>query len=182
MTRPMLHHDDGFSLLELSIATLILGFILAMLGTALLMMQRTERATAADTESLTTLRFARDNIERDVREADEILAGTSKTALRLWLDANDNGTIDTDETVVWSFESAPAGGVDLVRTLEDSGDRFIAGERLVNPSGTYEPFTDGGATPDPSTRLLTIELWADSELGIGETESVTTRVHLRNKV
>ncbi len=176
-----LQRDEGFSLVELNIAALIVAFVLAITGTALVMMARTDSTTEADTESLTTLRFARDNIEKDVRAADEILSPSTKTSLRLWLDVDDNNAVDTNETVIWAFEVRPDGGANLVRTVEDSGERFVAGEGLVNPAATYDAFTDDTATPTSATKLLRVELRAESKPGTGNIESITTLIHLRNK-
>ncbi len=173
--------DEGLSLVELSVAALILGFVLAMVGSALLMASRTEVSTAADTESLTALRFARESLERDVRQADEIRDTSTTSSLEIWLDADSDGIVRSGEVVVWSFETAPAGGSNLVRTVTDTGERWVAAEGLVTPGGGYDPFTDGTAAPGSSTTLLTVTLHAEAVPGVGEIETITTRIHLRNK-
>ena len=174
--------ESGLTIVELAVATFIVGIVLAMVGTAIMMMLRAERATSADTESLTALRFARENIEQEVRQADEILDTSTTTELHLWLDA-DNDTVQAPgETVVWLFEAAPEGGSNLVRTVPSTGDRWVAAQELVTPgASTYDPFTDASVAPGSTTNLLQITLQADSEPGAGEIETINALVRLRNK-
>lgn len=176
-----LRNDEGMTLVELSIVSLLLGFVLALVGTAMLMMSRTERSTSADTESLTALRIARENIEKEVREADQILDTSTTDSLQLWLDTNNDDAVDSGETVTWSFETAPGGGAYLVRTVPDTGERWVAAEELVTPAGNYDAFTDGGVAPDSSTSLLTVTLRTQSQPGAGEIETISTSIYLRNK-
>ena len=122
-----------------------------------------------------------ESLEKDVRQADEIRDTSNKSSLEIWLDADSDDILRSGEVVVWSFETAPTGGSNLVRTVTDTGERWVAAEGLVTPGGGYDPFTDGTAAPDSSTTLLTVTLHAAAVPGVGEIETITTRIHLRNK-
>lgn len=163
--------DDGITLVELSIASFILLVISALMLTAMMMVSRTNQIVAEDTESLTTARIARQRIERELRQADEILPASTSTALVLWLDENNDGVKDSTELIAWTFQDidgAPGGKAELIRSVADpSIDPQPNGIHYRSPLGTsYIPYSYDVAAP--ATQQVTITLIVEPETdGLG---------------
>jgi len=161
------HDDQGLTIVELTIASFILLVISALMMTALMMVGRTNRIVAEDTESLTTARIARERMEREIRQADEILPASSSTAIALWLDLNNDDLQTPDELIVWRFvdiDGVPGGKAELIRSVADTaiGDQ-PNGIHYRSPLGTgYAPFTYLPALP-PATQQVTITLIVEPE-------------------
>lgn len=183
--RPRLQSEDGITLVELSIASFILLVISALMLTAMTMVSRTNRIVAEDTESLTTSRIARQRIERELRQADEILTASSGTSLALWLDDNNDGIKDPTELIAWTFsdiDGLPGGKAELTRSVADpSVDPQPNGIHYRSSLGTsYTPFSYD-AVP-PATQQVTITLIVEPEndgLG-GEPVTLVSTVSPRN--
>lgn len=173
-----LRDDDGITFVELSVASLVIGVIGALMLSMFMMVARTERITAADTESLTSLRISRTRVERDIRQADRIEDDSTTDTLHLWVDDNADGTVDPNEDITWFFEADPAGGFRLVR-IDADGNRTVAGGGLLDPAtADYDPFTDAGSAPSSSSQIVTVTLGAEN--ADGQREQVSTDVRLRN--
>ena len=182
---PTLKSDDGITLVELSISSLILLVISAIMLTALMMVSRTNQIVAEDTESLTTARIARQRIERELRQADEVLAASSATSLALWLDTNNDGVKDLEELITWSFadiDGVPGGKAELTRSVADpSVGAQPNGLHYRSPLGSgYIPFAYDVAAP--ATQQVTISLIVEPETdGVGgEPVTLTSTVAPRN--
>lgn len=160
------HDDEGISLVELAISSFILLIISAIMLTALLMASRTNQIVAEDTETLTTARIARARMEREIRQADEILAASSSSSVVLWLDTNNDDSKDTGEQITWEFvdqDGVSGGKADLFRRSNDPavGDR-PNGIHYQSPLGaTYVPFTYD--VLPPATQQVTITLIVEPE-------------------
>lgn len=89
-----LRDEQGMTLVELALGSFILLIVSGLMLTALMMVGRTNRIVAEDTEALTTARIARQRMEREVRQADEILTASTASALALWLDENNDDVKD----------------------------------------------------------------------------------------
>ncbi|NNC93174.1 MAG: hypothetical protein HKN80_11865 [Acidimicrobiia bacterium] len=177
--------DDGITLAELAISSFILLIISAIMLTALMMVSRTNRIVAEDTESLTTARIARQRIERELRQADEVLSASSSTALTLWLDANNDDVKDPAELIAWTFadiDGVPGGKAELTRSVADTAiGPQPNGIHYRSPLGTgYVPFTYDVAAP--ATQQVTITLIIEPETdGVGgEPVTLTSTVAPRN--
>ncbi len=164
--------DHGMTLVELAIASFILLVISALMLTALMMVGRTNRIVAEDTETLTTARIARQRLEREIRQADEVLAASTGTALALWLDLNNDDLTTPDELIVWRFvdlDGVPGGKAELIRSVADPAILDQPnGIHYRSPVGTgYTPFTYTPAPP--GTQQITISLIVEPETeGKGE--------------
>ena len=180
-----LQSEEGITIVELSIASFILLVISALMLTALMMASRTNRIVAEDTESLTTARIARQRIERELRQADEILAASSGTSLGLWLDANNDGAKDPAELIVWTFQDldgAPGGKAQLVRSVADPTiDPQPNGVHYRSPDGTgYVPFSYDIAAPATQQVTLTLIVEPETDGAGGEPVTLTSTVSPRN--
>ncbi|MDH3538926.1 MAG: hypothetical protein OEP52_02935 [Acidimicrobiia bacterium] len=180
-----LHSEDGITLVELSIASFILLIVSAMMLTAFAMAARTNQIVAEDTESLTTARIARQRIERELRQADEILAASSDTTLALWLDANNDGTKDADELIAWTFsdiDGIPGGKAELVRKVADPLlDPQPHGIHYRSPLGTgYAPFGYDVTAPATQQVTLTLIVEPENEGTGGEPVTLSSTVSPRN--
>lgn len=171
------HDDQGMTIVELSIASFILLVISALMLTALMMVGRTNKIVAEDTETLTTARIARQRMEREIREADEILPVSTASALGLWLDLNNDDDQTPDELIVWRFvdiDGLPGGKSELVRSVADPSILDQPnGIHYRSPDGTgYVPFTYSPSAP-PGTQQITITLIVEPETDGAGGEPVT---------
>jgi Tfp pilus assembly protein PilE len=180
-----LRREDGITLVELSIASFILLVVSALMLTAFTMAARTNRIVAEDTESLTTARIARQRIERELRQADEVLAVSSDTALALWLDTNNDGSKDLDELIAWTLsdiDGIPGGKAELVRTVADPAiGSQPNGVNYRSPLGTgYVPFTYDVAAPATQQVTMVLIVEPETEGGGGEPVTLSSTVSPRN--
>jgi hypothetical protein len=177
--------DDGITLAELSIASFILLLISAIMLTALTMAARTNNMVAEDTESLTTARIARQRIERELRQADEVLAGSSATSLALWLDSNNDDLQDPNELIAWTFtdiDGLPGGKAELVRTVADPTiGAQPNGVHYRSPLGAgYSPFAYDVAAPSTQQVTLTLIVEPERDGAGGEPVTLSSTVSPRN--
>lgn len=169
--------EQGMTIVELSIASFILLVISALMLTALLMVGRTNRIVAEDTETLTTARIARQRMEREVRQADEILAASTSSELALWLDDNNDNAKDSNELIVWRFvdiDGLPGGKAELIRSVVDPAVLDQPnGIHYRSPDGTgYVPFVYSPSAP-PGTQQISITLIVEPETEGSGGEPVT---------
>lgn len=162
-----LNDERGMTIVELSIASFILLIVSALMLTALAMVGRTNRIVAEDTETLTTARIARQRLEREIRQADEILPASTASALELWLDDNNDDIKDSNELIVWEFvdiDGIPGGKSELIRSVVDPAILDQPnGINYRSPDGTgYVPFTYAPSAP-PGTQQITITLIVEPE-------------------
>jgi type II secretory pathway pseudopilin PulG len=177
--------DHGITLVELSIASFILLIVSALMLTAFTMAARTNNIVAEDTESLTTARLARQRIERELRQADEVLAVSTAETLALWLDENNDGVKDTTELVAWTLsdiDGLPGGKAELVRRVADpSMDPQPNGLHYRSPLGTgYVPFTYDAVAPATQQVTITLIVEPETESAGGEPVTLKSTVSPRN--
>jgi len=180
-----LRSDDGITIVELAISSFILLVISAIMLTALMMVARTNRIVAEDTEALTTARLARLRIERELRQADEILAASDATTLSLWLDANNDATKDPDELITWAYtdiDGLPGGKATLIRSVADPAiDPQPNGIHYRSPIGSgYVPFTYDVSPPATQQVTLTLIVEPETDGAGGESVTLTSTVAPRN--
>lgn len=171
-----LRSDEGISLVEMAISSFILLMVSAIMLTALMMAVRTNRIVVEDTETLTTARIARARMEREIRQADEVLAASGTSSVVLWLDANNDDTQDTGEQITWSFvdlDGVPGGKAELIRSTDDTAAADQPnGIHYRSPVGAgYVPFTYD--VLPPGTQQVTITLIVEPETDGAGGSSVT---------
>ncbi len=169
--------EQGMTLVELALGSFILLIVSALMLTALMMVGRTNRIVAEDTEALTTARIARQRMEREVRQADEILTASTASALALWLDENNDDVKDPDELIVWRFvdiDGLPGGKAELIRSVVDPTILDQPnGIHYRSPDGTgYVPFVYAPSAP-PGTQRITITIIVEPETDGAGGEPVT---------
>lgn len=177
--------DSGITLVELAISSFILLIISAIMLTALQMATRTNRIVIEDTETLTTARIARARMEREIRQADEVLAASDASTIVLWLDGDNDDVQDVGEQITWQFvdrDGTPGGKAELFRRSDDTavGDQ-PNGIHYRSPLGTsYTPFVYDSLPP--ATREVTITLIVEPETdGVGgEPVTLASTVTPRN--
>lgn len=161
-----LSEEQGLTIVELSIASFILLIVSALMLTALMMVSRTNTIVAEDTETLTTARIARQRMEREIRQADEVLTPSTASSLGLWLDDNNDDIKQPQELISWSFvdlDGLPGGKAELIRSVADPAvPSQPNGIHYRSPNGTgYVPYTYS-PTP-PGTQQVTITLIVEPE-------------------
>lgn len=171
-----LRDDRGMTLVELSISSFILLIVSAMMLTAFMMVTRTNRIVAEDTETLTTARIARSRLEREIRQADEVVSSSNASSITIWLDQNNDDTLDVGEQITWSFvdiDGAPGGKAQLVRSSDDTSVADQPnGIHYRSPDGTgYLPFVYD--TTPPTTQQVTVTLIVEPETAGAGGEPVT---------
>jgi Tfp pilus assembly major pilin PilA len=177
--------DRGITLVELAISSFILLIISAIMLTALMMVSRTNKIVAEDTESLTTARIARVRLEQEIRQADEIVNTSTAASITVWLDENNDGNKDTGEQITWTFsdiDGSPGGKAQLVRSSDDPAvGNQPNGIHYRSPDGTgYSPFTYDQLPPATQQVTITLIVEPESDFDGGEPVTLASTVTPRN--
>jgi prepilin-type N-terminal cleavage/methylation domain-containing protein len=176
---PQFDRDEGFTLTEVIIAMAVTSVVMAALLVALVLVLRVDRNTQIETDVMTELQFTRLELEREIREANAVLAGSGKDRVRLWSDLDEDGALDTGEAISWQLEDV-AGEVRLVRRT-NAGDVAVGDAVLANWDTGAVLFSYN--VPPPDSTAVTINLQGDADYGSGQQiREVTTEVVLRNGI
>lgn len=157
----------------------------ALMLTALMMVSRTNTIVAEDTETLTTARIARQRMEREVRQADEVLTASTATSLAIWLDENNDDIKQPAELVAWSFtdiDGLPGGKAELVRSVADTAvPPQPNGVHYRSPEGTgYVPYSYSPAPPATQEITITIVVEPETDGAGGAAVTLESTVTPRN--
>lgn len=171
--------DSGFTIIEMTVAMAVIGLVMSALLVAMVLVFRVDRSTQIETDVMTGLQFTRLELEREIREANAVLAGSNKDRLRLWSDLDDDGALDPGEAISWRIETV-AGEDRLVRRtsagITSVGDAIMANLDTGAVLFSYN-------APPPDTTSVVINLQGDADYGSGQQiRQVTTEVVLRNGI
>lgn len=104
--------DDGFTLVELVIAAMILVLVLAVVGAMLTSLSKTSKTVNSLTATSTSAQLAADSIERGIRNSsDFLLTNPSGTDQMLVARTAQGGATLTWTCVAWYYSSANGGSI-----------------------------------------------------------------------
>ncbi len=165
-----LRGEDGVSLTELMVSTLVSVLTLAILLSWVSVMDRQEGFQADDFEALNEIRFAKAEMVKEFRFADGILTLTGDVA-EVWVDHDLDGTIGTGgsgERVTWAI--TPTGT--LVRFEDgDASGAVVKAEHIMTAESSFAQNGD----------IIHITLVADVDMSGGPSaRTISTQVAVRN--
>lgn len=193
-------HDDGMSLIELLVTTILMGVISSLVLTAVIQSQRVLTHDEDENRGLQDSKVIMDRLGRDVREARGVVcdAGPAdptfptvldvncEAHLQLWVDSNSDYVQQNAEVITWRlqksadehydvFRTTGTGPTPLTRTREASSlwTQFAFKYDAVDPSG-YGIFS--------RVQAVKIEIQYDAIVGRGtKVRSAAFSARLRNK-
>lgn len=198
MTRRVVRRrEDGLTLVELLITIVIMGFIGAIVTSAMVGTHEIFRSTEDQSAGLQDVRVASERLGRDVRDARAVLcnpAGTDPALvaadpgclshLQVWIDYNSDYKQQATETVTWRLQ--PRAGstyFDLVRSV--GGASFVVEARTIidQVAFTYDvvPAATQPAAGAAHTTTVNTNMTYDARRAGGtSSRTVTFTARLRN--
>ncbi|MBT8213064.1 MAG: prepilin-type N-terminal cleavage/methylation domain-containing protein [Acidimicrobiia bacterium] len=167
--------DDGITLVELMVAAFIATVTMAVLVSWLTVVDRADKMQEADFETMNELRFAKAELVKELRFADDVLSPTETNKITVWidLDGSRGGGPDTQGEVV-TFEIT---GSQLVRYEYTDNDTE---ELPLNRVVIYDKLETGSTLiPDADQTSVSITLIADVP-GDQGLRTIKTQVSIRN--
>lgn len=162
------HADDGVSLVELLVTTVLLAVIGASTLAVTVSVSRAQRRSDEVQTTLDTTRIAVDRVRRQLRGARRVLDDPSRRHLQLWIDRDGDDVLEAAEVVHYQLVPADGGARLETWTGADPGARRV----VVRGLDLNEPFAY--APPSPATRLVDVSFVVDGGV------AATAQVRLRN--
>jgi prepilin-type N-terminal cleavage/methylation domain-containing protein len=189
--------DQGFSLIELTIAMLLLSVLSALVAGAVVGSQKMFRVSDNQTRGLEQVKVAAERLDRDVRDARAVLcnpAGTPSALatsdpnctyhLQLWIDYNSDYVQQQSETITWQLQaSSIANHYSLVRSV--AGSNHIESDAIVRQvafSYDYAPAATITPPGQQETERVDVTMTYDAlhRSGTSSNRTVTFSDRLRN--
>ena len=180
--------DQGVTLVELSIAVMLIGVIGAFVAGAVVGAQKIIRSGDDQTRGMEQVRTAAERLARDIRDARGVLcnpAGTDAAVaaadpsctyhLQVWIDYNSDYVQESNETVTWQLKTGSmAGHYSLVRSA--GGSTQVEASAIVKQvafSYDYPPASTVSAPGATQTKLVNVNMTYDALYGLGKTSNRT---------
>ena len=164
--------DEGFTLIELSMAMAGLLLISAVMMSFFVGATKVDLVHTADDTALEQLRDARQRMSRDIREARRFTA-TWPLGFTVWVDAGWDEVVGPDELITWSIDVAG----NLWRSV---GDDSRIEARSLSVEASYFAFDAANASSVSSMQMhLVVQVAAPGD-GQSGTRSLDTEITLRN--
>jgi prepilin-type N-terminal cleavage/methylation domain-containing protein len=134
---------EGFTLVELLVAMILMSFIGLLVTSAVLITQKDLRRTDDESRGLADMRAAGERLARDIRDARGVTISTdpSYTAtasqITIWIDYNSDYVQQTGETITWRLQAATGGHYNLVRQVKAGSSRVQARTLVSNLAFGY---------------------------------------------
>ena len=192
-----LREDSGVTLVELSIAMVLMAVVGSLVAGAVVGTHRLVRTTDDQTQGLQDVRVAAERVVRDIRDSRAVLCNPTGTDaalaaadpnctyhLQLWIDYNANYKLDSGETVTWRLRCADSSGTctsghshyDFVRAV-DGGNQMIEAHTIVEQvafSYDYPPGATEPAAAAAHTSEVNVNMTYDALLQNGAGSKTTT--------
>jgi Tfp pilus assembly protein PilW len=166
-----------------TLAELLVGMGLAMIVTSLMVagvmvVNRTQRYTDEDSQTLAALRIAESRFARDLRQARRVFSISDGHKIRFWVDFNRDFLQDIGERVSWELQ--PVGSkAQLIRYTDAPTSVPTVQVRNLVYGDTFAYVTTDGSSG--TATLVSITLTANAApTGIAKDRSIVTEVRLRN--
>jgi len=186
--RRLRREDEGVTLVELSIAIMLIAVIGSFVAGAVLGAQKIIRTGDDQTRGLEQVRAAAERLARDIRDARGVLCNPTGTDaavaaadpsctyhLQVWIDYNSDYVQESNETVTWQLKTGTAAGhYSLVRTA--GGSTMVEASAIVKQvafSYDYPPASAVSAPGATQTKLVNVNMTYDALYGLGKTSNRT---------
>ena len=186
--RRLRRDDRGVTLVELSIAVMMIGVIGAFVSGAVIGAEKVVRTGDDQTRGLEQVRTAAERLARDIRDARGVLCNPSGTSaalvtadasctyhLQVWIDYNSDYVQESNETVTWQLKTGTSPGhFSLVRTA--GGSTQVEASAIVKQvafSYDYPPASVVSAPGATQTKLVNVNMTYDALYGLGKTSNRT---------
>lgn len=128
--RRLRRDDEGFSLIELTIAMGLMALLVTITLTLVISSREVFVSTDDEATGQTDVRTAVERLGKDIRSARSIDDGATASRLELWIDYDSDYRLDASEVVTWELQLNAAGQYD-VRRNED-GTNVITAETIID--------------------------------------------------
>jgi prepilin-type N-terminal cleavage/methylation domain-containing protein len=180
--------DAGVTLVELSIAMVLVAVIGMVVSGAVVGAQKIIRSGDDQTRGLEQVRTAAERLARDIRDARGVLCNPTGTDpamaaadptctyhLQVWIDYNSDYVQESNETVTWVLKTGVTPGhYSLVRTA--GGTTQVEASAIVKQvafSYDYPPASAVAAPGATQTKLVNVNMTYDALYGLGKTSNRT---------
>ena len=176
--------DHGLTLVELLVATVLLGILGTLVTFGVVTSHEQFRVTDDESTGLADSRVVVERLGRDIRVARGVDAGADVDQLVLWIDYNSdyvrNDVSQPEEIVTWSVVDNGSGQYNTLRQTAAGEVQYQARTLVSNLAFCYQSEPDAACLDWPlsaadaeAARLITVTLQYDSKVGTA-TESRTT--------
>lgn len=187
--------DSGLTLVELLVATVLIGVLGTIVTMAFIGSHQQVRIVDDEAAGLSDTRVVIERLGRDIRVSRGVDAGATQSNLVLWIDYNSdyvrNAVAQPDEIVTWNVVDQGSGHYNTLRSTAGGQVHLQARTLVSNMAFCYltEPSEDlADCLPTPlsstdaaNTRLVKVDLQYDSALDYGsDTRTSTFIERIRN--
>lgn len=128
--------EDGFTLIEMLVAIVILGVVAGATFTVVLSAQRSQRFTEQVQDATNDARLSVERIRQQLRMSRLVTTPSSASAMRFWVDENQDGLQDVGEILCYAADEVETGRYELLRWRDVVGSPAVLG---TNCSGFNPP-------------------------------------------
>lgn len=198
--------ENGYTLVELLVAMVLLSVVGAMVTTAVISANKTLRRNENEAQGLADVRVVTERLSRDIEQARGVIAPASllpgessrkeacQNRLSLWIDANGDyiQPADGSETVTWILQGGAGSHFDVHRLVGPLGSPLadvVEGRTLVSRVAfSYAPYDNAtdmcpvlpsSSNTPPPTQTVSTSMKFNAFVAPGATDKTidfTTRV------
>ena len=169
--RRRIRAEDGITLIEMSVASFIGALLSVLMLSWVFAVDSTDDLHRTDDEAMQDLRFAKDEMARDLRSG--AVTALGDLSVTLWLDWDHDDVVAAGESVTWRIE---AGG-ELIRHAEGIDPEVILTGLDVDASGFTFDSSDPGAVENVGFDLVVV---FSGRGGVPGTRSISSEISLRS--
>lgn len=190
MKRGHFHQDQGFTLVELLVAMVLIGAVSSLVVGAASQSARTFVHANDESQGLSDAKNVLDRVARDIRESRGVVCdgGLSDPTdplsvdpncaahLQVWIDDDSDYAQDPEEVVTWRLQASGDGEhYDVWRTRGTAPGQQVANSLIVKTLFEYD-------TPVPTdATLVAVTMQYDAITGVGvDLRTAETSARLRN--
>lgn len=163
--------EDGMTLVEMTVASFIGALISVLMISWVFAVYETDDQHRTDDEAMQGLRFAKDELARDMRSG--VVAALGDQSVTVWLDGDHDDVLAVGESVTWRIEESG----DLVRHVDDAEPEVILAGLDIDASGFIFDSSDPGAVRNVGFDLVVI---ISGRGGVPGTRSISSEISLRS--
>ncbi len=169
--RRRIRGEDGLTLVEMSVASFIGALLSVLMISWVFTVYSTDDLHRTDDEAMQDLRFAKDEMARDLRSG--VVTALGDQSVTLWLDWDHDDVVATGESVTWRIETSG----ELVRHVEGIDPEVILTGLDTEVSGFTFDSSDPGAVRNVGFDLV---VGISGRGGTPGTRSISSEISLRS--
>lgn len=145
--------DDGFTLVELTIAMGLMALLVTITLTLVISSRDVFVSTDDEATGQTDVRTAVERLGKDIRSARGLDLGATASRLKLWIDYDSDYRLDADEVVIWELQPNGSGQFDVRRNAD--GTSTTTAETIIDQLAFC--YQVDAASPCLTTPLSTVD-------------------------